>query len=132
MPDSSEYTILTGALMSVRNDIILPLQPCLSCAILLVKTTVCITILTMCSIVVEMFECCSEPTDGAEVVARMLEHFARHQGPYASLLKHSLSNGNMPSALDRGRSVTRAGAGRLRDAIVFGYMMQRHKARGKV
>lgn len=76
--------------------------------------------------------CCSDPTDGAEVVARMLEHFARHPGPYASLLGDGLTNGSIPSALERGRSVTRAGAGRLRDAIVFGYMMQRHKARGKV
>lgn len=74
------------------------------------------------------------------MIARMLEHFARQQGPYASLqadglangLKQSLSNGGTLPSLDRGRSVSRAGAGRLRDAIVFGYMMQRHQARGKV
>lgn len=80
--------------------------------------------------------CCSEATNGAEVVARMLEHIARHKGyipipepPEGDIGTTDGYNANGPP---RGRAVARAGAGRLRDAIVFGYMMQRHRARGKV
>ena len=78
----------------------------------------------------------SEAINGAEVVARMLEHIARHKG-YIALPEppQDLStpvNGDGPLTPPRGRPVNRTGAGRLRDAIVFGYMMQRHRARGKV
>ena len=80
--------------------------------------------------------CCSEATNGAEVVARMLEHIARHKGyipiPTPPEEEHGTANGFHSNGPPRGRAVARAGAGRLRDAIVFGYMMQRHRARGKV
>ena len=80
--------------------------------------------------------CCSEATNGAEVVARMLEHIAGHKG-YISIPEPpegdlGTANGCSANGPPRGRAVARAGAGRLRDAIVFGYMMQRHRARGKV
>lgn len=79
---------------------------------------------------------CSEATNGAEVVARMLVHIARHKGyipiPEPPEEETVSANGFHPSDPPRGRAVARAGAGRLRDAIVFGYMMQRHRARGKV
>ena len=77
---------------------------------------------------------CSEATNGAEVVARMLEHIAHNKGYIPITPPHGeeddLANGLKKPP--RGRAVARAGAGRLRDAIVFGYMMQRHRARGKV
>lgn len=80
--------------------------------------------------------CCSEATNGAEVVARMLEHIARHKGyipiPEPPEGDAGTANGYSANGPPRGRAVARAGAGRLRDAIVFGYMMQRHRARGKV
>lgn len=80
--------------------------------------------------------CCSEATNGAEVVARMLEHIARNKGYIPVPSPHEeddgVTNGLDAKSPARGRAVARAGAGRLRDAIVFGYMMQRHKARGKV
>lgn len=80
--------------------------------------------------------CCSEATNGAEVVARMLEHIARHKGyipiPEPPEGDVGTANGYNANGPPRGRAVARAGAGRLRDAIVFGYMMQRHRARGKV
>ncbi len=80
--------------------------------------------------------CCSEATNGAEVVARMLEHIARHKGyipiPVPPEGDIGTANGYTANGPPRGRAVARAGAGRLRDAIVFGYMMQRHRARGKV
>ena len=80
--------------------------------------------------------CCSEATNGAEVVARMLEHIARHKGyipiPEPPEGDIGTANGYNANGPPRGRAVARAGAGRLRDAIVFGYMMQRHRARGKV
>ena len=80
--------------------------------------------------------CCSEATNGAEVVARMLEHIARHKGyipiPEPPEEDIGTANGYHANGPPRGRAVARAGAGRLRDAIVFGYMMQRHRARGKV
>ena len=78
--------------------------------------------------------CCSEATNGAEVVARMLEHIARNKG-YIPIPSHNEEGDDVANGLQsppRGRAVARAGAGRLRDAIVFGYMMQRHRARGKV
>ena len=66
----------------------------------------------------------------------MLEHIARNRG-YIALPEPAedlddAANGGLPLGVPRGRPVNRAGAGRLRDAIVFGYMMQRHRARGKV
>ncbi len=80
--------------------------------------------------------CCSEATNGAEVVTRMLEHIARHKGyipvPEPPEGDIGTANGYNANGPPRGRAVARAGAGRLRDAIVFGYMMQRHRARGKV
>ncbi|KAL0052129.1 hypothetical protein WJX82_008344 [Trebouxia sp. C0006] len=78
----------------------------------------------------------NEATNGAEVVARMLEHIARHKGyipiPEPPEGDIGTANGYNANGPPRGRAVARAGAGRLRDAIVFGYMMQRHRARGKV
>ncbi|KAA6425950.1 MAG: Arabinose kinase isoform 1 [Trebouxia sp. A1-2] len=78
----------------------------------------------------------NEATNGAEVVARMLEHIARHKGyipiPEPPEGDVGTANGYNANGPPRGRAVARAGAGRLRDAIVFGYMMQRHRARGKV
>jgi hypothetical protein len=66
----------------------------------------------------------------------MLEHIARHKGyipiPEPPEGDIGTANGYNASGPPRGRAVARAGAGRLRDAIVFGYMMQRHRARGKV
>lgn len=65
----------------------------------------------------------------------MLEHIARHKG-YIPTPSEEDENGTViglhSNGPPRGRAVARAGAGRLRDAIVFGYMMQRHRARGKV
>ena len=82
---------------------------------------------------------CSEPTNGAEVVAGLLEHIARQKGynPQSAALDTVAAAGDgldyaAAGETPRGRAVARAGAGRLRDAIVFGYMMQRHRARGKV
>ncbi|KAL3147999.1 hypothetical protein ABBQ38_014294 [Trebouxia sp. C0009 RCD-2024] len=78
----------------------------------------------------------NEATNGAEVVARMLEHIARNKGysPTPSPQGGHPTTGNSLDleGLPMGGAVARAGAGRLRDAIVFGYMMQRHRARGKV
>ena len=66
----------------------------------------------------------------------MLEHIARHKGyipiPEPAEGDTGTANGYNANGPARGRAVARAGAGRLRDAIVFGYMMQRHWARGKV
>ena len=66
----------------------------------------------------------------------MLEHIARHKGyipiPEPPEGDTGTANGYNANGPARGRAVARAGAGRLRDAIVFGYMMQRHRARGKV
>ena len=64
----------------------------------------------------------------------MLEHIARNKG-YIPITPPHREEDDMTNGLKsppRGRAVARAGAGRLRDAIVFGYMMQRHRARGKV
>lgn len=66
----------------------------------------------------------------------MLEHIARNKG-YTPLPSTQGGQSNTGNSLDleglpMGGAVARAGAGRLRDAIVFGYMMQRHRARGKV
>ena len=87
-------------------------------------------------ILVTIVDCyhCSEATNGAEVVARMLQHIARNKGyiPIPSPLGEEGDMANGLKSPPRGRAVVRAGAGRLRDAIVFGYMMQRHRARGKV
>ena len=70
------------------------------------------------------------------MVARMLEHIARNKGytPTPSPQGGQPTTGNAldVEGLPGGGAVARAGAGRLRDAIVFGYMMQRHRARGKV
>lgn len=64
----------------------------------------------------------------------MLEHIARNKGyiPVPSPQWEEAGMANGLKSPPRGRAVARAGAGRLRDAIVFGYMMQRHRARGKV
>lgn len=66
----------------------------------------------------------------------MLEHIARNKG----YIPTPLPQGGQPQTgndyalegLPGVGAAARAGAGRLRDAIVFGYMMQRHRARGKV
>ena len=65
---------------------------------------------------------CSKHTDGAEHVAAILEHVARHgtAGPAAQ--------GAAPAQ----RSLQRAATVRLRDAIVFGFLMQRHGSGSQV
>ena len=86
------------------------------------------------SVSIVAYNRCSEATNGAEVVARMLEHIARNKGyiPIPSPNEEEAEVAHGLQSPPRGRAVARAGAGRLRDAIVFGYMMQRHRARGKV
>ena len=72
---------------------------------------------------------CSAPTDGAEVVARRLQKFARTHSI------HDMSSSTSEQQLvgtPRGGQAERAGSVRLRDAIVWGYIMQRPDARTKV
>lgn len=67
------------------------------------------------------------PTDGAEVVAKRLQRIARMQSIDA--LSPSSSQQQL-AGTPRARA-ERAGSVRLRDAIVWGYMMQRPHARTK-
>lgn len=64
----------------------------------------------------------------------MLEHIAHNKGytPIPSPQRNMEHTADGLESIPGGRAVARAGAGRLKDAIVFGYMMQRHRARGKV
>lgn len=80
--------------------------------------------------------CCSEPTNGAEVVALKLEMAAR-RGSHGAASTSGLASANgssqgLADMRDGGKSPRRAGSVRLRDAIVWGYMMQRHDKRDKV
>ena len=70
--------------------------------------------------------CCREPTDGAAVATKLLLQIARDKG-YSPPTDGSASNGTGAD-----RSLSRAGSVRLRDAVVWGYMMQRNARRGQV
>ena len=61
---------------------------------------------------------CSEPTNGAEVVAELLEDVVidRQKAPRL----------HRQSSLALHRSSTLRGSSRLRDAVVYGYVMLRH------
>ncbi len=79
----------------------------------------------------DIISACSAPTDGAEVVARRLQKVARTH----SIHDMSASTSEQQLAgTPRGQSgqTERAGSVRLRDAIVWGYIMQRPDARTKV
>lgn len=86
--------------------------------------------------------CCSGPTNGAEVVAATLQDIARKrthcQASTSAVnssaqgladLAHSSGGGSEGGGPGQPK---RAGSVRLRDAIVWGYMMQRHDSRTKV
>ena len=67
------------------------------------------------------------PTNGAEVVAELLEDLA-HEKTLAAQLDNQLDNG---AAIRRQNTLamqrtTSKGSTRLRDAVVYGYIMQRH------
>lgn len=74
---------------------------------------------------------CSAPTNGAEVVARRLQRIARTHSIDAVSPSGSEQGLSSLSNGQHGRA-ERAGSVRLRDAIVWGYMMQRPHARTKV
>jgi hypothetical protein len=64
---------------------------------------------------------CREPVNGAKVVAEILEDLAyeKKQGPGVARLGRQ-------NSLALQRSLTARGTSRLRDAVVYGYIMQRH------
>lgn len=73
----------------------------------------------------------SGPTNGAEVVASKLVAAARRSSHGGPLSANGSAQG--PADMHAGEGgPQRAGSVRLRDAIVWGYMMQRHDARAKV
>ena len=75
---------------------------------------------------------CSAPTNGAEVVAKRLQKIARAQSIHLSPSPSEQGLAGMTGSPRRAGRAERAGSVRLRDAIVWGYMMQRPDARTKV
>ena len=75
---------------------------------------------------------CSAPTNGAEVVAKRLQKIAHAQSIHLSLSPSEQGLASMAGSPRRAGRAERAGSVRLRDAIVWGYMMQRPDARTKV
>ncbi|GAB4816629.1 hypothetical protein N2152v2_003675 [Parachlorella kessleri] len=76
--------------------------------------------------------CYREPTNGAEVVAGLLEEAAREWRQQGQRPQQQGGASGRASPAEGGASLERAGSTRLRDTIVWGYMMQRHAARDKV
>ena len=79
----------------------------------------------------------SGPTDGAEVAAAKLQDHARRRAHGAASTSAPASPLAPRSPLAPGAGARLGGGGsagstRLRDAIVWGYMMQRHGARSMV
>ena len=75
---------------------------------------------------------CSAPTNGADVVAKRLQKIARAQSIHLSPSPSEQGLAGMAVSPRRAGRAERAGSVRLRDAIVWGYMMQRPDARTKV
>ena len=61
---------------------------------------------------------CSEPTNGAQVVAELLEEVGLNKGQGSKVKRQN--------SLALRRSSTLRGSTRLRDAVVYGYIMLRH------
>lgn len=101
------------------------------------KAPLRLRILRVCQVPEDSLRWNSGPTNGAEVVASKLEAAAR-LGSLRGVSASGPASGNgsaqgLSEMLGGGdRSPQRAGSVRLRDAIVWGYMMQRHDNRAKV
>ena len=65
--------------------------------------------------------CCSEPSNGAEVVADILEHIGQEKGPQP----HGL--GPQATTALQG-SIRKSGSIRLKDALMVAHLMQQEAA----